>query len=100
LDLFFSVSHAYSELKKQDSKDWMKKRIFAMAVIIVFCLMFIWGSYSMLLQDNLENAYRLAITSFMILIALSIECMMLLTIREAERYACMRKRKNRDKLKN
>jgi len=69
----FSLNHSYSMLKTEDAKNWLRKRIIVMAVVIVMCLIFVGGAYIQLFYGNLLNAYRCIAFSFLTTIGLTLE---------------------------
>jgi len=78
----FWLTHAYSNLKDEETKKWMSKRIKAIVSVVGFGLIFVMMSLSDLVYGRLESAYKTALFGTGIILLALGEIMFIIVFRE------------------
>lgn len=78
----FWLTHAYSNIKNEETKKWMSKRVKAIVVVVGFGLLFIGGSFLDLVYGRLESAYKTALFGIAIIVVAFMEIMFIIAFRE------------------
>lgn len=78
----FWLTHAYSNLKDEETKRWMSKRIKAIVLVVGVGLIFLMGSFSDLVYGRLESAYKTALFGTGIIVLALAEIMFIIAFRE------------------
>ena len=78
----FWLTHAYSNLKDEETKKWMSKRIKAIVFVVGFGLIFIMLSFNDLVYGRLESAHKTALFGTGIILIALMEIMFIIVFRE------------------
>jgi protein-S-isoprenylcysteine O-methyltransferase Ste14 len=78
----FWLTHAYSNLKDEETKKWMSKRIKAIVVVVVIGLIFVMMSFNALVYGWLESAHKTALFGTGIILLALVEIMFIIAFRE------------------
>ena len=78
----FWLTHAYSNLKGEETKKWMSKRIKAIVLVVGFGLIFVMMSFNDLVYGRLESAYKTALFGTGIIVVAFMEIIFIIAFRE------------------
>jgi len=78
----FWLTHAYSNVKDEETKKWMSKRIKVIVYVVSVGLVFVMGSSNCLVYGWLESAHKLALFGTGIILVALMEIMSIIAFRE------------------
>jgi len=78
----FWLTHAYSNLKDEEIKKWMSKRIKVIVLVVGLGLVFVMGALGDLVYERLESAYKTALFGTGMIVLAVGEIMFIIGFRE------------------